>query len=137
MSALEKQLKAIQAEEARIKEKKNSIRKDAIQTANELIATFALKPEELAFKRRVPAPTTEAPAEKAKAKKAAPKPKRVVKPKYRLPTGETWTGRGIKPRAFTAALEAGHSIEEFLIDQSVAEEQPASVEPAPEVPAAE
>ena len=137
MSALEKQLKAIQAEEARIKEKKNSIRRDAIQTANELIATFALKPEELAFKRRVPAQAEEAPAEKPKVKKAAPKPKKAIKPKYRLPTGETWTGRGIKPRAFTAALEAGHSIEEFLIEKPVAEEQPAAAEPAPEVPAAE
>ena len=131
MSALEKQLKAIQAEEARIKEKKNSIRRDAIRTANELIATFALKPEELAFKRRVPAQTEGVPAEKAKARKAAPKPKRAVKPKYRLPTGETWTGRGLKPRAFAAALEAGHSIEEFLIDKPAAEEQPAAAEPAP------
>ena len=134
MSALDKQWKAIQAEEARIQAKKDRIRKQAIETANGLIATFALKPEELAFKRRVPAQPQEAPEAKAKPQKAA-KPKRTIKPKYRLPTGETWTGRGIKPRAFTAALEAGHSIEEFLIEKPEAEVQPQAPEAAPEVSA--
>ena len=82
--------------------------------------------------RSVPAQPREAPEAKAKRQKAA-KPKRTIKPKYRLPTGETWTGRGIKPRAFTAAIEAGHLMEEFLIGKPAAEVQPQAPEAAREV----
>ena len=40
-----------------------------------------------------------------------------VFPKYRNPHEpfETWSGRGKQPRWLTAALKAGHTIEEFLI----------------------
>lgn len=38
-----------------------------------------------------------------------------VPPKYRGPDGETWAGRGAKPRWLTALLRDGHSIEEFAI----------------------
>ncbi|HYA28665.1 MAG TPA: H-NS histone family protein [Acidobacteriota bacterium] len=46
----------------------------------------------------------------------APKLKRVkIAPKYRGPGGKTWGGRGARPRWLSNALEAGHSLEEFLI----------------------
>jgi len=39
-----------------------------------------------------------------------------VKPKYRNPaTGETWTGRGKRPRWFAAALAGGKKEKDFLI----------------------
>jgi DNA-binding protein H-NS len=40
-----------------------------------------------------------------------------VAAKYRNPENpsETWAGRGLKPRWLTAALKAGHRIEDFLI----------------------
>lgn len=39
-----------------------------------------------------------------------------VKPKYRNPaTGETWTGRGKRPRWFAAAMAAGKKEKDFLI----------------------
>jgi DNA-binding protein H-NS len=40
-----------------------------------------------------------------------------VFPKYRNPNepSETWSGRGKKPRWLTAALKAGHTIQEFVI----------------------
>ena len=43
-----------------------------------------------------------------------------VFPKYRNPNelSETWSGRGKKPRWLTAALKAGHLIEEFVIKNS-------------------
>jgi DNA-binding protein H-NS len=40
---------------------------------------------------------------------------RKVTPKYRGPNGETWTGRGLKPRWLAAALKGGNKIEQFLI----------------------
>jgi DNA-binding protein H-NS len=39
-----------------------------------------------------------------------------VAPKYRnQATGETWSGRGLKPKWLQAAIEAGYSIDEFTI----------------------
>lgn len=39
-----------------------------------------------------------------------------VAPKYRNPfTGETWTGRGLKPKWIAAAIERGKKLEDFSI----------------------
>src|ERR1700756_3136581 len=40
-----------------------------------------------------------------------------VPPKYRSPSGETWAGRGVKPRWLVAALKRGKKIDDFLIDK--------------------
>ncbi len=40
---------------------------------------------------------------------------RKVEAKYRGPGGETWAGRGMRPRWLTALVEAGHKLEEFEI----------------------
>jgi DNA-binding protein H-NS len=52
-------------------------------------------------------------------KDAADKPRKYPKvfPKYRNPSdaSETWSGRGKQPRWLTAALKAGHAIEDFAI----------------------
>ncbi len=39
-----------------------------------------------------------------------------VAPKYRNPaSGETWSGRGLKPRWLASALESGKKLEDFTI----------------------
>lgn len=40
-----------------------------------------------------------------------------VAPKYRNPEnpGETWAGRGLKPRWLTAALKSGKKLDDFII----------------------
>ena len=45
------------------------------------------------------------------------KPRGKVKPKYRNPTNttETWSGRGKRPRWFTAALAAGKKEKDLLV----------------------
>jgi len=43
---------------------------------------------------------------------------RKVLPKYRSPSGETWAGRGAKPRWLVAAIKGGKKIDDFLIDKS-------------------
>ena len=40
---------------------------------------------------------------------------RKVPPKYRSPSGETWAGRGAKPRWMVEALKKGKKMESFLI----------------------
>jgi DNA-binding protein H-NS len=43
---------------------------------------------------------------------------RKVPPKYRGPSGETWAGRGMRPRWLVAAMKGGKKLDDFLIDQS-------------------
>jgi DNA-binding protein H-NS len=45
---------------------------------------------------------------------------RKVSPKYRGPSGETWAGRGVKPRWIVDAVKEGKKLDDFLIDKSVA-----------------
>jgi DNA-binding protein H-NS len=44
--------------------------------------------------------------------------RRKVPPKYRGPSGETWAGRGAKPRWLVAAIKDGKKLDDFLIDKS-------------------
>jgi DNA-binding protein H-NS len=46
---------------------------------------------------------------------AAPLKGRKVPPKYRSPSGETWAGRGARPKWLAAALKRGKKVEDFLI----------------------
>src|SRR5262249_50747657 len=39
-------------------------------------------------------------------------------PKYRGPSGETWAGRGARPRWLVAAIKDGKKLDDFLIDKS-------------------
>ena len=41
-----------------------------------------------------------------------------VPPKYRSPSGETWAGRGARPRWLVAAIKRGKKVENFLIKRS-------------------
>ena len=45
---------------------------------------------------------------------------RKVAPKYRGPGGETWAGRGARPRWLTALMKQGRKIDEFAINKSEA-----------------
>ena len=43
---------------------------------------------------------------------------RKVPPRYRGPSGETWAGRGARPRWLVAAVKGGKKLDDFLIDKS-------------------
>jgi DNA-binding protein H-NS len=43
---------------------------------------------------------------------------RKVPPKYRGPSGETWAGRGARPKWMVDALKKGKKMEDFLINKS-------------------
>ena len=49
-------------------------------------------------------------------------------PKYQLPTGETWTGRGKAPKAFEEAKALG-TLDQYLINKPEASEAPAEEAP--------
>jgi DNA-binding protein H-NS len=42
---------------------------------------------------------------------------RKVPPKYRSPSGDTWAGRGARPR-WLVAIKGGKKLDDFLIDKS-------------------
>src|SRR6516164_4241287 len=48
---------------------------------------------------------------------------RKVPPKCRSSSGETWAGRGAKPRWLVAAIKGGKKLDDFLIVKSVRKEQ--------------
>ena len=43
---------------------------------------------------------------------------RKVPPKFRGPSGETWAGRGARPRWLVAAIKGGKKLDHFLIEKS-------------------
>jgi DNA-binding protein H-NS len=43
---------------------------------------------------------------------------RKVPPRYRSRSGETWAGRGARPRWLVAAIKRGRKLDDFLIDKS-------------------
>ena len=43
---------------------------------------------------------------------------RKVPPRYRGPSGETWAGRGAKPKWLVAAIKRGKKLDDFVIDKS-------------------
>jgi DNA-binding protein H-NS len=48
---------------------------------------------------------------------------RKVPPKYRGPSGETWAGRGARPRWLVATIKSGKKLNDFLIDKSARKRQ--------------
>src|SRR5262245_16851317 len=43
---------------------------------------------------------------------------RKVPPRYRGPSGDTWAGRGARPRWLVAVIKGGKKLDDFLIDKS-------------------
>ena len=106
-----KTLREIIAQEAKLREKKEACRLEAIETVNNLIAVFELKADELAFDGKlIPAVVQKAPKQAKKVQK--------IKPKYCAPDGTLWTGRGRMPVAIRTAVDAGAKLEDFLIEKA-------------------
>ncbi len=104
-AALEKQIADFQKEK----------RGEAIAKVKALMAEYGLTAADIvggrAPKAAAPAPAAEAaPAKKSKA--AGKK----VAAKYRNPaTGDTWSGRGLKPKWLAAAIASGKTLADFAI----------------------
>lgn len=59
-----------------------------------------------------------AAAETGRRGRGGPLKGRKVAPKYRGPGGETWAGRGARPRWLAAAIKSGKKLDDFLIAKS-------------------
>ena len=82
---------------------------------DEIAALLSSRAEELRKElNRLTAGAPHRPEANGRAIVSKEKRKRVA-PKYRGPAGETWCGRGKKPRWLAGALNEGKNLEDFLI----------------------
>lgn len=102
---LKQKLQEIKNLEMELAQKKSEIRAQGVEQAQALIDSLEIDVSELRFKNS--------------AKTVARKMGGTVAPKYRGPNGETWSGRGRQPNWLSALVESGHTIEEYLIKESV------------------
>ncbi|MFL9826142.1 H-NS family nucleoid-associated regulatory protein [Rhodoplanes sp. SY1] len=56
-----------------------------------------------------------------------------VPPKFVGPNGETWAGRGARPKWLAELVEAGHAIEEFAVGETGAADEAPEEKAAPRV----
>lgn len=88
-----------------------------VQEIKAKMAAFGITLADLKTKK--PGKTKQVAAVAQKTRKAAlgaPKAKgQKVAAKYKGPTGETWSGRGLAPKWLAALLASGRSKEEFVI----------------------
>ncbi len=90
-----------EALERRIQEAQRESKSSAIAEIRALMATHGLSAADLT--RATPSKASTRAGEK-------------VQPKFRDPeSGATWSGRGLKPRWLTAALQGGKSLQDFAI----------------------
>ena len=83
-----------------IREAQSAAKVEAIAKVRQLMSEFGLTAVDLV----------------ASPKKLGAKLGAKVAPKYRDPdSGQTWTGRGLKPKWLSAALAAGKTLDEFRV----------------------
>jgi DNA-binding protein H-NS len=105
--------------EQEIAEMQRSSRAEAVAKVKALMAEFGLTPADLTGNG--PAPRSAKPAVTLEesgnsTRRISANAGKKVAPKYRNPaTGDTWTGRGLKPKWLTAALAAGRSLSDFAL----------------------
>tara|TARA_R110000868_G_scaffold587_3_gene4235 strand:+ start:1043 stop:1360 length:318 start_codon:yes stop_codon:yes gene_type:complete len=92
--------------EHQIAEQTRSERASAISQIKTLMSTYGLAPGDIVTDSEKVASST------ARRKST---PRGPVAPKYRSDTGDTWSGRGLKPRWLTAAMAGGARLEQFAI----------------------
>ena len=99
------ELLAQQAElQKKIDDVQRQTRADGIAKVKALMAELGLTPADIGGRAAAPRASGEG------------KPASKVAVKYRnAATGDSWTGRGLKPKWLKAALESGAKIESFLV----------------------
>lgn len=104
MTNLQELIRQKEALERQIEEAKKTNRDEGLAKLREVMEQYGLSLADVSSTTRERRTSTEG--------KGTGK----VAPKYKNPeTGDTWSGRGLKPKWLTAALGAGKKIEDFAI----------------------
>lgn len=102
MTSIQELIAQKEALERQIEQAQRVARADAISKVKSLMSEYGLTVADLSSRASPAKPTKEE------------KPK--VAAKYRnRETGETWTGRGLKPRWLASALSQGKTLEDFAV----------------------
>ncbi len=109
LRSLEAQIERLRKEAEEIKAKEVA---GVISRIKEAIAFYELTPDDLFGLRRQGGKRSK---EKGTTRRGASSRKGTVPIKYRDADGNTWTGRGLKPRWLTAALATGKSLQDFAV----------------------
>ena len=91
---------AVLEQQQKLEDEKATFRAAALENVKQLVQTFNFTAAEIGVCAEGVAPKKE---------------KRTIAPKYRAPSGETWTGRGRQPKFIVEAINAGHTLESMLI----------------------
>lgn len=106
MSKFEETFEQLRMEQEDLDERMDKIRKEAVAHIQAIVDQFGLKSSDIRFYDST---------ESAVAKK----PRKPSAPKYRLPNGEEWTGKGIMKRSFKEYLDENgltkDDLDQFLI----------------------
>lgn len=86
-----------------VNNRRAALRSDAVKEAQQIIDQFQLQASDFRFK--------DGETMVRKSRRGS------VKPKYRGPKGELWTGRGRSPKWVEQIKANGESIEKYLIEQ--------------------
>ena len=101
MASLSELIAQKEALERQIRDAQSAAKANAIAKARELMSTNGLSVADVVV-----------PAKGKQGIRAGSK----VDPKYRDPeSGSTWTGRGLKPKWLTRAMQGGKTIQDFAI----------------------
>lgn len=92
--------------ERQIAEQTRAERASAVSQIKTLMSTYGLTPGDIV--------TDSGKVAKSPAREKST-PRATVAVKYRNDAGNTWTGRGLKPRWLTTALAGGATLEQFAI----------------------
>ena len=99
-------LQAIAQKETDLEQQREQLHTKGIRTIQEIVDRLGIRPEEIRW-----------PSLRATLESRVRRNRGIVKPKYRGPNGELWSGRGRKPHWVTAVLENGEDLNDYLILQ--------------------
>jgi DNA-binding protein H-NS len=106
--------KKIQAQIAQLQlraaELKDAEKRDAIRTINELVAALDISATEIVFGDSMNVGNL-----KRRTRVVHANAGRTLLPRYKDDAGNTWTGRGLKPKWLQQALQVGKKLESFKI----------------------
>ena len=111
--SIRKQIERLEREAETLKKKELG---GVIKRIRAAIEHYGITPQELFGGKRAPRGASATRARAGRPAKAASKTRgRPVAPKYRDEQGNTWAGRGNRPRWLVEALKAGKKLEDFAI----------------------
>lgn len=104
LAEIQAKIAELQAQEAQIRQQEYA---QAVESAQALINTHKILLKDLKFS----AASTD--SEPVRGKRASSGQKAPIK--YRDENGNTWSGRGLKPKWLSSALDSGRKLEDFLV----------------------